>query len=244
MDAKIKIRKRIQQEQDMRQQRKELELVDNIAAAHDNIAESKCPTCQHYCPNGATVSITTLTAGNRHWHVGPNYCTILGYHPNKIAFPPGLNSPIGEVPDVVECSEYKKGIFQKFKPPLEIAQLETAMGAAEETLESIETAALDSLRRDAKMPASIGESNTEQVTGQPIPMMAHPIETSEGPIVFDSNGNARMPDDAAKVLEINLGPINFYNEEDFYVSGEMIHWLNPTLMVGPQLQMKIMYVKK
>ena len=227
----------------------DLSYIDDIAdVAHIEDPESKCLTCQHYCHDGAVTSITTLTNGKREWHVGANYCTLLGYYPNKMVFPPGLKSPIGDCPEVVECSEYSKGVFKKLRPALEIQPLEVGMGEALENLTNETDSAFRRLKESTRMPIEllmeVDPRLEKPATGYPIPNMAKPIETMDAQIVFDKYGKTPLPQDACDVLEISLGTLYFYKEEDFTVEAGIIQWFNPALMVGPHIPMTAKYVMK
>lgn len=250
MDAKRRRKKRkLRMAAQQQQQLADLSYIDDIAdVSNIENPESKCLTCKHYCINGAITQITTLSQGKHDWHVGANYCTQLGYYPNQMVFPPGLKSPIGDCPEVVECSEYSKGMFNKLRPALEIQSLEVGYSEAEENLMNDTDSAIRRLRESTKMPIELlTEADPrldEPATGYPIPNMARPIETMDAPIVFDRYGKTRLPKDASDVLEISLGTLFYYKEEDFAVQGDIVQWFNPALMVGPQIPMNAKYVMK
>jgi len=64
--------------------------VDTIA---NGASVSKCLTCKNYCKKCDKAEITTVSGGRMPWHVGANYCTRLGYYPNRIMYPISLDSP-------------------------------------------------------------------------------------------------------------------------------------------------------
>lgn len=206
-------------------------------------AESKCITCKHYCKNGAQAQIVTVSEGKKTWHVGANYCTILGYFPLKKRFPISLSSPIGpdghvlELPEVVECSEYQRGEFlkmnvqNKIEPKIEPIDLSITESAA--IMKESEEYFHQQLKKSSGIPLSKFADQK--------PLLP---KTLEVPIEFERNKLASLPHDCDEIIEIAVGPLKFKENVDFTRHGGYVSWTNPAFTVGPQAIMTVKYTVK
>lgn len=212
----------------------------NAPKQHEDILAksgvSKCLSCMHYCKDGAKAQIRTVSGGDTTWYVGQNYCTILGYFPNRVMFS-ALNSPIGEngspepSPEVVECSEYTRGTFMKFRPLLGETDLEGAMTEAEQNFMDGQELEKQQLRKSTGVPKQYKEDKGF------IPTMTSSIQ-------FNKYGKADVPLNADEIMEIAMGPQKFHETKDFVINSGVISWINPAFKVGPHVQLTVKHTIK